>query len=314
MPFLKDWFIPHEGNNHHPHALRHHVLAGYSVALIVVKILAVFLPIALPWTMLFSSAVTPANILSLTNQAREAHGLDTLTPNVLLTRAAQAKAEDMLAHQYFAHQSPQGLTPWDFIRQTGYTYLYGGENLAVHYSSAEDVQGGWMLSPTHRANVLNVHYQDIGVGVSYGNFEGTSTIFVVQMFGTPSRTELDDAPVVHPAIVRTSKLSLKAEPTKVVVKEQAASVTTTQAVLGVAESDTATVVSNSRSDQLDAFREGGAADHGFQDGVRMIYLLVVVFLTCALFINIALRLQIQHASILAHTMGVIGLAVCLALV
>lgn len=198
-----DHVIPHGRNNGCPHALRHRVLLGYSLVLILVKALAIAIPIALPAASLYSSAITSTNILVLTNAARTTAGLPALGMNTMLSSAAQAKAASMLEEQYFAHQSPDGRMPWNFIRSTGYTYQHAGENLAVHFQQAEDVHAGWMASPTHRANILDNRYTEIGVGVSSGNFEGVPAIFVVQMFGTPmtqpTQPTQPTAPVPTPA-------------------------------------------------------------------------------------------------------------------
>lgn len=195
---VKDHFLPHEGNDHLPHALKHTALLGYSIILILVKALAIVVPIALPSASLYSSAITVSNVLTLTNAARSSAGLGTLSLNDLLGQAAQAKAGDMLAKQYFAHKSPDGRMPWDFIRSTGYDYNRAGENLAVHFSEAEDVQSGWMASPSHRANILNPVFEQIGIGVSNGDFEGIGTIFVVQMFGTPKTSVAVSEPAPTP--------------------------------------------------------------------------------------------------------------------
>lgn len=182
---LHDHFIPHERNNHRPHFLSHRALVGYSVLLILIKILVIVAPIALPSSSLFSSAITVDNIISLTNQTRINLGLSELKKSNVLDIAAANKAQDMLLNQYFAHTSPAGLSPWDFIKKAGYNYTYAGENLAVHFVSAESVQDGWMASPSHRANIVNTNYTEIGIGVVNGDFEGYPTTFVVQMFATP---------------------------------------------------------------------------------------------------------------------------------
>lgn len=180
---LHDHIIPNHRNNHRPHALRHHVLAGYSVLLVLLKVFAVTAAVVVPAASVYSSAITRANIISLTNQTRIGLGLPTLVENGLLNAAAQNKATDMLADQYFAHTSPDGVTPWNFINNAGYYYQYAGENLAVHYTSAEGVVSGWMASPTHRANIVDERFSDIGVGIAEGVFEDYDTTFVVQMFG-----------------------------------------------------------------------------------------------------------------------------------
>ena len=182
----KNHFIAHRGNGHHPHVLKHHVLLGYGVILVLLKVIAVIGPIALPSSSLYSSSITPKNIIDLTNQTRENLDLPKLNENDRLTAAAAAKAEDMLINQYFAHTSPSGVTPWDWIRNAGYVYSFSGENLAVHFYEAEDVEAGWLASASHRANIVNKNYTEIGVGASRGVFEGVETIFVVQMFGSPA--------------------------------------------------------------------------------------------------------------------------------
>ena len=56
----------------------------------------------------------------------------------------------------------------------------------MHFYEAEDVEAGWLASASHRANIVNKNYTEIGVGASRGVFEGVETIFVVQMFGSPA--------------------------------------------------------------------------------------------------------------------------------
>lgn len=186
---LHDHFIPHGGNGHLPHVLKHHVLFGYSLILVLVKVLAIVIPITLPSSSLYSSAITPQNILQLTNQTRRNVGIGDLKLNDKLSRAAQAKAQDMLAGQYFAHTSPSGTTPWIWIKKAGYAYRHAGENLAVHFSSAEEVQEGWMASPSHRANIVSSKFSELGVGIVHGEFEGFPSIIVVEMFGHPADTK-----------------------------------------------------------------------------------------------------------------------------
>lgn len=124
------------------------------------------------------------DIISLTNTDRTAHSVGLLKENSLLTQAAQQKANDMLARQYFSHVAPDGGTPWQWFRANGYTYLYAGENLAMNFYTAGDVETAWMNSPTHRANVLNGTYKNIGIGIARGTYQGQSVIIIVEFFGT----------------------------------------------------------------------------------------------------------------------------------
>lgn len=127
------------------------------------------------------------SLLNQTNQRRADQNEQSLTIDPELTAAAQAKANDMVAHDYWAHNSPDGKTPWSFINAAGYQYQKAGENLAYGFSSAADAVAGWMNSPEHRANILDASYQNVGFGVATSpNFQNTGpqTIIVAE-YGEP---------------------------------------------------------------------------------------------------------------------------------
>lgn len=131
-----------------------------------------------------ASSITPENIATLASNERIANNLNGLKYDARLAAAAQAKAYDMIEKDYWDHFGPNGETPWQFISGAGYTYVYAGENLAKGFSTAEGVHQAWMASPTHRANLLNENYRDIGVAVVEGELSGENVILVVQMFGS----------------------------------------------------------------------------------------------------------------------------------
>ena len=182
---LHDHIVPHARNNYRPHTLSARALMLYATLLVSVKVSVIALSVLGPATLADASAITTANVFNLTNTSRSESGLSALTWNDALARAAQAKADDMLAKGYFSHTSPDGRLPWDFITVQGYNYLTAGENLAEGFVEAETTEEAWMNSPGHRANILNKNFQEIGVGISDGKYQGQRTIFVVQMFGTP---------------------------------------------------------------------------------------------------------------------------------
>lgn len=200
---LLDHVVPHHRNNYHPHILGHRTLALFSVLLITLKIAAVASVMFEPPQVSKASAITVNNILTVTNQSRSENGLTPLNFSSKLAQAAQAKADDMLARQYFAHNTPTGETPWSFIKSAGYQYLCAGENLAVDFTESEVLESAWMNSAGHRANILNKCFEEIGIGVSEGQFEGHHSIFVVQMFGAAAEqpVTVQDAPtpVAQPA-------------------------------------------------------------------------------------------------------------------
>lgn len=132
----------------------------------------------------YSSTITNSKVIDGTNKEREKLGLPDLVPNELLNQAAEAKAKDMFARQYWAHYSPEGTSPWEFIKGAHYTYYVAGENLARDFLQTDDMVKAWMNSPTHRENIVNPKYHDIGIAVVNGTLNGTETTLVVQMFGT----------------------------------------------------------------------------------------------------------------------------------
>jgi hypothetical protein len=129
--------------------------------------------------------VSSPNVVKQTNDVRVQNGAGSLRLDPLLTRAAQLKAEDMAARGYFAHQAPDGRTPWDWIESTGYEFLAAAENLAVGYPTDAELIAAWMHSEGHRHNLLNQKYTDIGIGIARGMYKGQDSLFVVQMFGKP---------------------------------------------------------------------------------------------------------------------------------
>ncbi len=183
--FLRRYFIPHEENDYRPHILQKTAALGILLLIMttftVVNIQSLVL-VSSDW---YASSVLPAVLVDLTNSNRSRESLGALTRNSTLDEAARLKAEDMAAKEYFAHDSPEGLTPWYWFGKVGYEYAFAGENLAVHFSDSDEVVKAWMNSPGHRANIMDEKYTEIGIGTARGSYKGSPTIFVVQLFGKP---------------------------------------------------------------------------------------------------------------------------------
>lgn len=154
-------------------------------ALISVIAVIFALGFALIGKSVLAANISSREVMALTNEARRAEGIQAMTMNSVLEKAAQEKAQDMLAHNYFAHISPQGLTPWYWIEKNNYEYRYAGENLAINFANAAQQQRAWMDSPTHRKNILNAKYSETGVAVAKGLMDGKEVIVTVQLFGAP---------------------------------------------------------------------------------------------------------------------------------
>jgi uncharacterized protein YkwD len=100
----------------------------------------------------------------LTNQSRLREDLIPLQLDPVLSRVAQSHAQDMLARDYFSHESPNGGTLRTRLVGAGIRYGFAGENIAKGQSSAGEVVQDWMKSPGHRRNILQPEFRKIGVG------------------------------------------------------------------------------------------------------------------------------------------------------
>jgi uncharacterized protein YkwD len=106
-----------------------------------------------------------AAFLALINDYRQAHGLTPLTVQPHLTAAARWHSDDMAANRYFSHTDSEGRDPFRRMADFGYTAnTWKGENIAAGYGTAAQVFAGWKSSPGHNANMLNAHFQTIGIG------------------------------------------------------------------------------------------------------------------------------------------------------
>ena len=122
-------------------------------------------PARLPETPSASDGVSmEQQVVLLVNQQRAAYGLPALKPDSSLSDYARIKSQDLHDNRYFDHQSPTYGSPFDMMHSFGITYSYAGENIAMGYSDAQAVVSAWMNSSSHRANILNAHYDRIGVG------------------------------------------------------------------------------------------------------------------------------------------------------
>ncbi len=156
---------------------------------------------------LLTAEVYPAVIVSLTNNDRQANSLPQLSRSAALDAVAKLKADDMVAKGYFAHTSPEGRTPWYWFAQEGYQFIYAGENLAINYDESEAVQKAWLDSPTHRQNIMNANFTEMGVATVTGMYNGRQTTFVVEVFGMPATAKTaavrEAAPIAEAAEVST---------------------------------------------------------------------------------------------------------------
>lgn len=179
--FIRRLFVPHEENNFRAKSLHTDFLSVYLV-------IAFLMMIAFKQgnnVLGFATDISVDKLYQLTNEQRQNNSLSPLSLNSALTLAAQRKAENMFAENYWSHYSPDGKTPWDFILGAGYQYEYAGENLAKNFLFSNGVVDAWMNSNSHRENILKKEYSEVGYAIVNGILNGEQTTIVVQEFGKP---------------------------------------------------------------------------------------------------------------------------------
>lgn len=136
-----------------------------------------------------ASEITTESVVATMNVHRIAAGLGPLRADARVVRAADDRMRDMEEQAYWAHVSPEGRAPFEWLRPRGYSYSYAGENLASGFETAEVLVESWMESKGHRDNILSPLFQDCGVSILEGSTLGRSTgKSIVVLFARPMVT------------------------------------------------------------------------------------------------------------------------------
>lgn len=115
---------------------------------------------------------------NLINQERSLASLGALALDPALCRLARLKSQDMIAHRYFAHESPTYGNVRTMLQNAGYAFSGAGENIA-RYNTLEKAHAGLMSSPGHRRNILSSAWTKVGVGIAY---DANGFIYLTQIF------------------------------------------------------------------------------------------------------------------------------------
>ncbi|MBI2599394.1 hypothetical protein HYW43_00555 [Candidatus Daviesbacteria bacterium] len=189
------WFLPHKDTHKKAHLLSWEAVLVYVLFFIFLQVSFSIVGFAKPGVLGINANIDQKKLIELTNIERQKAGLSVLVESEALNKAAKLKGENMFEENYWAHFAPSGKSPWDFILGAGYKFTYAGENLAKNFYSPDEVVAAWMASQTHKDNLLNNKYKDIGIAVVEGILNGQKTTLIVQEFGT---TEiLASSPVVE---------------------------------------------------------------------------------------------------------------------
>jgi hypothetical protein len=211
-------------------------------------------------------------VIDITNKNRATLGEISLISDGTLSRAAQMKADDMARRGYFSHTGPGGEAPWTWFERAGYDFLYAGENLAVNFIDSEDVVSAWMKSETHKKNILNGKFREIGIGVSKGKYEGRNVLFLVQFFGTPAK-----AAVSSPK--KTGLIDTKTEFPK------------------VDSSKTPPVSSETEKSYLAFVQQIATRPHA---ALNSIYIVLITMISLAFSLMIFIKFHIQHPRLILN--------------
>jgi len=121
-----------------------------------------------------------------TNLVRSQHGLPPFEWDSELCRLARSHSENMGRLKFFSHSTPEGHRLKDRARNAGIRFVVIAENIA--YNMGYDDPGGfaverWMVSPGHRANILDAGFQAMAVGTFVAP---DGSVFLTQTFITRS--------------------------------------------------------------------------------------------------------------------------------
>jgi len=316
---FKKYFIPHLQNDHQPHLLR------WEAALVILSLVLIteiyFLSVSFwltPWVSFFASIVPDAAV-GLTNEQRLASNLTSLNVSPALVMAAQLKANDMASKGYFAHVSPEGITPWHWLEVAGYQYRAAGENLAVNFIDSQDMTNAWMNSPTHRANILNNNFTEIGIATAKGIYDGKETVFVAQFFGrpasmVPASQEQKTSPSPIAAVSASPAAQLAVAPMPVVSQSLGTSLaasssvgTLVSAVQGTSDDEIVPGLTESSSPQEMAIKQIVAPQNFLNRFLttphaisNYFYFVLLTILVLALVLKIFIKIKIQHPALIVN--------------
>jgi len=332
---LINLFIPNIKNSFKPKILRPKSLLTYALAIVAVKVLVtgfLFFTYPSPAQM---SAIISANMISLINQSRLAESANPLKENPLLSEYARQKAEDMIKRDYFAHDTPEGKRPWQWIDKDQYDYVYAGENLAMDFSTAEAVQDAFMKSPSHKRNIVNPKYQEVGIAVLYGKLSGHPTTLLVEFFGTKRQdlvplVQADKPlaakaaqPAKKPAVAPTIKTPVAppsapaAKPGGVAGEEIALPEMPAPAELAQLPSvqDLNAGISNNGIIIVNAEKQAAKtlADWVIEYS-NIFFIAFLIFILISLGLNIFVKIQVQHPSVILQSAALIALLLAMILV
>lgn len=301
-------FFPVKENDYRPVLLDSKYLFYVVLGFFFIKAFFGILSLNLPQNIFFAD-ITKTAILSYINSERNSLGEVQLKENDKLNEAAMLKAKDMMTYGYFAHNSPSGITPWFWFSKVGYSYKYAGENLAIGFLESDEVYNAWLNSQSHKDNMLNPNYKEVGTAILEGSFNGNKTTIIVQLFGNPQTVKI-------PTVVKATTKP-KTEVVKVIPKAQTEPITPKdkepEVVRETVLSETAEYPVIKKADDytikdLEYFKFikfVNSIVYGNGEILRNINYVLLALISIMLLINIIFNFQIQHADLILRSLLIV---------
>jgi len=327
---LKDFFIPHEGNNHRPKSLHPRALSAYVLAALIIKMAATgFLFFIYP-DQASMTRIVANEMIQITNQERERNNLLPLKVNSILAEAALRKGEDMVERGYFAHDTPEGKKPWNWIDKNEYDYIFAGENLAMDFTSGDMIHEAFMKSPSHKKNLLDPDYQEVGVAVVSGKIYGNDTDILVMFFGTRKNDFLVAKKNTGSPDVQKSAQPLQAQPALTQPVEKPSQATQPQSAQPVKIQPPPTIL-ETPMDLNSAAPFVASADQGVVvlgaekkypnelivfiiEWMRILFISFILYIGMCLVLNVFIKIRIQHQSVILQSFVVLSLMLSLLII
>jgi uncharacterized protein YkwD len=284
-------FTPCKENDYRPKFLESNFLLYYLIFLLLLKIITFSVLVHLPNTIFFAD-ISHSSLIRLTNEERGLIGISSLRKNELLNQAAYLKAQDMINHDYFSHESPLGVTPWHWFSETGYDYNVAGENLGIGFLDSEEIYLAWDNSPSHKANLINPKYEDIGICVLKGDFNGSQTTIVVQLFGALQKQAVKTSPKEE---IKKEEEEPKPEQEEVVYNTE--EIDQKMNIAGLRKEvlgETYIEQSTEKKEQSFKFKFFEFMALNYNNIVQQITFYSLLFIVLCLFINIFVKFNVQH--------------------
>jgi len=294
---LKKYFVPTGENDFKPHILhKNSVLLSLIFIFLLESSFFLYTSFILPQTNLLAQ-IFPNVLIDFTNEARAKNTVSPLKSNAYLERAAQEKAEDMARRSYFSHVSPDGKSPWYWFNKTGYNYTFAGENLAIHFFDSQDLMKAWMKSPSHRSNILNKNFTEIGIGVAQGYFAGKETVYIVQFFGKPLQ-KITKPPTLGVEEIKPKEMETetqKVQPVQITPEMFAVNTNVSPEEIPSEEKQISSGEVSEISFESSPIQRVLSAP---KFTIQFFFLFLFLFFTFALFLNIFINIKVQHLSLI----------------